>query len=166
MSRYCILKGVPPKYSHHDFNEMIGKALLDPDNHWPTCYRLHSNDTQSRTPSPVQAAANIKKAPKFTDTSLHHIDGKLRCRLIPLLPHVCVPIEKKSMRTCQLHRWAYRKHLEKSGLAGDPTDVPPGGRKCVVSCHCCVVRLCAHCWEIFHFSDDLESRIPDILANK
>ena len=33
--RYCELMGVPVKWSHHDWNEAIGYAHLDPDKDWP-----------------------------------------------------------------------------------------------------------------------------------
>jgi hypothetical protein len=34
MKRYCELKGVPVLWSHHDWNEAIGYAHLDPE-YWP-----------------------------------------------------------------------------------------------------------------------------------
>ncbi len=33
--RYCKLKGVPVNWTHHDWNEAIGYAHVDPDEYWP-----------------------------------------------------------------------------------------------------------------------------------
>jgi len=35
MKRYCELKGVPVLWTHHDWNEAIGYAHLDPEEDWP-----------------------------------------------------------------------------------------------------------------------------------
>ena len=35
MRRYCSLKVVRQLFKHHEFNELIGRALLDPINEWP-----------------------------------------------------------------------------------------------------------------------------------
>ena len=35
MKRYCELKGVAVPWNHHDWNEAIGYAHLDPHEYWP-----------------------------------------------------------------------------------------------------------------------------------
>ena len=35
MKRYCKLKGVPVPWTHHDWNEALGSAHLDPIEDWP-----------------------------------------------------------------------------------------------------------------------------------
>jgi hypothetical protein len=35
MKRYCELKGVAVLWNHHDWNEAIGYAHLDPVEYWP-----------------------------------------------------------------------------------------------------------------------------------
>ena len=174
MHSYCQLKGLPPKYTHHDFNEICAKALLDPVNHWPNRFRLHSwYIKECNTPLPNQPSAKssndsdlpVTRATKFTDTTLHTTRGRLRTRLNGNLPHVCQPIESKAKRVCQLHRWAYRKHMQQSVIKCEITDVPPGGKKHVMSCSLCGVSLCVNCWECFHSVQCLEVKIPFILAS-
>ncbi len=35
MKQYCNLKGVPVKWMHHDWNEAIAHAHINPDEYWP-----------------------------------------------------------------------------------------------------------------------------------
>lgn len=156
--RYCELCRLKIEYSHHDWREKIGCALLNPDKEWPS--RRNSNDNnvsakRSRSTSPVPPSS---KKPKFTNNSLCR-DGSLNCRLDKSFDHMpVVPPGKKDNWVCQLHRWA--------GSKVNGGKIPPGSRNCVMHCKACGVNVCLQCWELYHSEPDLQPHIETILKNK
>ncbi len=55
--------------------------------------------------------------------------------------------------------------MQQSGIEWEITDVLLGGKKQVISCITCGVRLCVNCWECFHSVECLEGKIPFVLAS-
>eukprot|EP00956_Cyclotella_meneghiniana_P025071 scaffold51490_cov40-Cyclotella_meneghiniana.AAC.2 len=157
MTRYCELKGVDPKYSHHDFREKIGYGLIDPENEWPK--------RKSKSPQPLSGrkrGSNPKattRSAKFTKNSLSR-DGKLSIRLDTSQSHMPGVPEGSASPICQLHRWA----LNNGNTKGDDNKLPSGSRHQVARCKSCEVNLCLSCYEIFHTKADLEAELDTILS--
>ena len=55
MRRYCKLKGVKQKIDHHKFNELIGRALLEPVNEWPKRYKKNEKTESGKKKGPPTA---------------------------------------------------------------------------------------------------------------
>jgi len=148
--RYCELKGVPVKWKHHDWNEAVGYAHVDPDEFWP------------RRKSPPKATSKTaqKRSTKIDSQALSPSQGRLRDRLTPAI-HLAVPCEKQ--HTCQLHRWA---HKEFNPCELEKNLKPKGSCSLVVRCRECDVHLCIPCFEIFHTKQRLRPLIPKILRIK
>ena len=62
--RYRELKEVPVQWSHHDWNEAIGYAHLDPDEDWPR------RKFPPETPMSNTSSASKKRAPKIDSKAL------------------------------------------------------------------------------------------------
>ena len=77
MWRFCKLKGVKQPYNHHQFQEMVGYALIDPDSEWPTRKR-YSKSSKSSTPSPPEQS---DRKSRMSAKSLHPTNGSLKKRL-------------------------------------------------------------------------------------
>jgi len=160
LRRYCQLKNVTMPYSHHDFNEAVGYALLDPVTEW-----------QRRKPPPVAARrtpqAAIKRAPRFTVNTLCPTTGKLKIRLSTSFMHMPVPPPgKKDNHVCQLHRWAHGECQSVEQRKDNKNIIPAGARSAVLHCKACGVNLCLHCFELFHTKADLYPEIRTILSAK
>ena len=82
----------------------------------------------SATRSTSSSSELIQRAPRFTDKSLHPINGRLSRRLEESKPHWPIPTAKLAA-SCQLHRWAL------------------GGKKkklaSLIDCSYCKVTLCS-----------------------
>ena len=161
LRRYCESKGVKMPYSHHELNEKVGYALLNPHTDWP------------RRKSPPNSAPSTPKqfirAPKFNINALSPNKGRLKMRLDNTLVHMPVPPPgKKEYHVCQLHRWAHsEKFNNKKGKGEKKTNtIPPGARVCVCHCKACSVNLCLECFETYHTVDHLHTKIDSILSNK
>ena len=146
--RYCELKGVPVKWAHHDWNEAIGYAHVDPDEFWPR---------RKSPPKDRFKTALPKRSTKVDSKALSPSQGRLRDRLTPAV-HLAVPCAKH--HTCQLHRWA---HKEFNPCERDKNEKPKGSRSQVVRCRECDIHLCIPCFEIFHTKQNLRPMIPTIL---
>jgi hypothetical protein len=154
--RYCELKGVPVKWTHHDWNQAIGYAHLDPDEDWPR---------KKKPPEKMTAAANTSaevRAPRVDSQSLSPTRGRLKIRLNhDTANHMPVPAPGEKP-VCQLHRWAHKEF--------NPDDVPnnkpAGSRAHVMRCEACGVNLCLRCWKIFHTQQRLRLHVPEILGEK
>ena len=173
MKRFFELKGLDPKYDHHDFIEEVASALLDPDNYWPkrkspdtavptsSRKRLKSNPSSS-TIAVTPAARTAPLCPRVNDKSLSPNKGKLAHRLDLTLGHF--PIFPRSGNgvdrwVCQLHRQADRK------IHGTKRGIPSGARSNVMQCEFCGVRLCVKCWKIFHTCKNVEDEYENILCD-
>ena len=68
------MKGVQQPFKHHEFNELIGRALLDPINEWPKRMKgKRTTEAGKRKPPPTTG----KQVPRFTSDTLSHIKGAL-----------------------------------------------------------------------------------------
>ena len=167
LRRYCELKGVRMPYSHHDFNEKVGYALLNPDKEWPR----RKSPTKSATQTPMRSTRAPKqfiRAPKFNLNALSPNKGRLNRRLDNSLTHMPVPPPgKKENHVCQLHRWAHaEKYPKKKGDENKTNTIPPGARVSVLNCKACGVILCLECFEMYHTVERLDTKIDSILSNK
>ena len=165
LRRYCELKGVTMPYSHHEFNEKIGYALLNPGNEWPKRNRkqppemLSANKRKRTSPVPTPQSTPTKKArraPKLDRDALLPNKGRLKVRLDKSMQHLPVPTDGKKA-VCQLHRWA---HNEKKCVEDKKKfAIPSGARSTVMQCKVCNVILCLRCYEIFHTCEDIGAKI-------
>ena len=99
LRRYCELKGVPMPYTHHDFNEKIGYAILDPDKEWPRRKKPPEFLSGNKMKRPVQLSpvSNPKKArsPKLNLNALSPNKGRSKKRLDCTFNHMPVmPTDK------------------------------------------------------------------------
>ena len=157
MRRFCEIKDVKQPYNHHEFQEMIGYALISPETEWTTRNRKKKAPA-SKTPPPEMN----KRAPKVSCNSLHPTDGALKCRLDSTLDHIprsCPRKSNKSENICQLHRYANKKVTGEDNL-------PPGSRGGVMYCATCRVNLCLPCYYLFHKSDSVAQECSTILSSK
>ena len=146
LRRYCELKGVGMPYSHHEFNEKIGYALLNPGTEWPKRNRkqppemLSANKRKRTSPVPTPQSTPTKKAraPKLDRDALSPNKGRLKVRLDKSMQHLPVPTDGKKA-VCQLHRWAH--NIRADGKKGYSV-VPSGARAGVAKCSVCRVQLC------------------------
>ncbi len=158
MQRYCELKCTRVPYSHHDFQEKVGLAYLDPNKHWP-CRKSPPKllAISHKTPKSKQ---QIPWAPRLDNNALCPDTGQLKNRLDTTLNHMpIVPLGKKGDANCQLHRWAHKMQTSQH-------NIPPGARQHVMMCRECCVNICLRCWELFHSEPNLSEKICDILAFK
>ena len=106
MRRYCEMKRVAMPYKHHDFNEKIGYALLNPGSEWPRRNRKQPPEMLSgrkRTSPILQSTPQKKKrAPKLNGNALSPNKGRLKVRLDRSMQHLPVPTDGKKA-VCQLH---------------------------------------------------------------
>ncbi len=63
MKRYCELKGVPVPWNHHDWNEAIRYAHLDPAEYWPRRKAAFKRDDTTAGSAVVVAKSDLKKPP-------------------------------------------------------------------------------------------------------
>ena len=63
MRRYCKLKGVKQRFDNHEFNELIGRALLEPVNEWPKRYKKNGKTESRKRKRPPTAT---RQAQRFT----------------------------------------------------------------------------------------------------
>ncbi len=100
--RYCELKEVPVKWTHHDWNEAVGYAHADPVEYWP----------RKKSPPKSNAEVTVTKAraPKMDSLALSPTRGWLRRRLDDSVTHMPVlPQAPTGTTVCQLHQWAYKE---------------------------------------------------------
>jgi hypothetical protein len=164
MKRYCELKGLPVKWSHHDWNEAIGYAHLDPEEDWPkrkSPGTLHTNDERGAV-----ATSEVKKRnPRMDSASLSPSRGRLKGRLdhVSMTHMPTQPRGAVGSAVCQLHRWAHKQ----ANTDGSKINGKPGGARAhVMLCKACDVNLCLGCWEIYHTQARLQSHISTILGQK
>ena len=158
MKRFCELKGIPVPYIHHDWNEAVGYAHLDPVEFWPR--RKSPPELSRRTTKPSNDAK--QRGPRMDSEALLPTRGKLKRRLDTLLPHVPVkPFSKNA--TCQLHRWAWKETHPKDKMEGRNWK-PPGARAKLLRCETCQVHLCLNCWAVYLNVKYLKQRVFDILG--
>jgi hypothetical protein len=93
--RYCELKGVPVKWTHHDWNEAIGYAHIDPDEYWP--------QRKSPPKSDPKVVNGKQRAPKIDTLALLPTRGRLRDRLSSTIHMPLLPDGPPGMVVCQLH---------------------------------------------------------------
>ena len=160
MKRYCELKGIPVPWTHHDWNEAIRYAHLDPEEDWPK-----RKSAEISPASKGVTSAEKTRAKKIDSQALSPTRGRLKVRLDhetrTHMPTVCLVKEP----TCQLHRWAHKEFNPLEKMKG-ANNKPSGSRSHVMRCNTCGVNLCLHCWEIFHSKPRLTIHVPDILAKK
>ncbi len=94
----CELKGVPLKWTHHNWNEAVGYAHVDPEEYWPL----------RKPPSPPMNAGKVPAgkttAPKFDTHALSPTRGRLPGRLNSEVAHMPVQPEAAVGTTVfQLH---------------------------------------------------------------
>jgi hypothetical protein len=160
MKRYCELKGVPVPWTHHDWNEAIGYAHLDPIEDWP---RRKSADYE-RPPMKLEdiASATKRRAPRVDSKALSPTRGRLRIPLDESMSHMpVVPLLPNA--ACQLHRWAYKETHPMEKVDGATTK-PSGSRSGVMRCETCEVNLCLKCWKPYHKQHRLKPLVFDILG--
>ena len=154
MKRYCEIKGVPRPYSHYEWREKIGNALLDPEGQWPKWM----NRNRKATGKKRKEGEQLKRKPKMTAATLSPTKGALSMRLNPTVGHFPrVRVGKKDNLVCQLHRTANRALFKDNGI-------PSGARKEVYECSGCGVLLCIKCWEIYHTVPQLEKKYCTVLG--
>jgi hypothetical protein len=153
-------KGVPVPWKHHDWNEALGYAHLDPVEDWPR--RKGPGYEQPAKRQKDIASATKKRAPRMDSVALSPTKGRLRIRLddtkkhmpiVPLLPNAA----------CQLHRWAYKETHPIEKMEG-VSKKPPGSRSGVMRCETCEVNLCLKCWKFYHEKHRLKPLVFDILG--
>ena len=170
LKRYCELEGVAVRWNHHDWNEAIGYAHLDPVEYWPR--RKAAFKSNDITAGSAKAAAksdlkkiNITRGPRLDSSALLPTRGKLKCQLdhdtkihMPLPP-------LSSNATCQLHRWVHKETHPLDKMEGANTK-PAGSRSHVMQCDTCEVHICLNCWALFHQQKHLKRHVFDILKVK
>jgi hypothetical protein len=162
MKRYCELKGVPMKWTHHDWHEAIGYAHLDPQEEWL------QRKSPGKTPTTnddrgAAATSEVKRRNSRIDTAaLSPVRGRMNTRLDHTnFQHVPIPTAGRGV--CQLHRWA----ANMAGGDKEKNKKPAGSRKNNVAfCEACQVNICIPCWKLYHFELDLKPHIPTILSKK
>ncbi len=113
--RYCKLKGVPVNWTHHNWNEAIGYAHVNPDEYWP----------RRKSPPKSIPKANAKSiCQRFESQALSPTRGWLQDRLAPTT-HMPVMASKDHVR--QLHQWAYKEFNPY-----EPDNVKPKGSRAQV----------------------------------
>jgi hypothetical protein len=103
MKQYCELKGVPVKWMHHNLNEAIAYAHIDPNEYWPRA---------KSPPKIVDLNVTVAKgrSHKMDSLALSPTRGRLRGRLNGSATHMPVlPDAMKGTTVCQLHQWAYKE---------------------------------------------------------
>ena len=147
-------------YRHHDFNEKIRYALLDPDKEWPRRKQppeLLSGNERKR-PVHLSPLSTPKKArsPNLNKNHLSPNKGILKKRPnntlnnMPVMPICKIPV-------CQLHRWS--NTTNQSDDCNKKGVIPSGARSSVSQCKSCGVVICLQCYEMYHTCDDLTAKI-------
>ena len=142
------MNGLTP-LTHYEYQKRIAHVWLDneyyaeEDNNSASSSRSVSSDgTRSSSPS---------RRSRVSDSSLHPLNGTLKCRMNTALPHWPSPAEGNSFSSqyCQLHLWACdtRKYAN-----------------CIL-CRDCNVNLCTQCFTEFHTTWDLVAE-KDALKEK
>ena len=94
----------------------------------------------SATRSTFSSSELIQRAPRFTDKSLHPINGRLSRRLEESKPHWPIPTGKLAA-SCQLHRWALGVNNKKHAY--------------LIDCYYRKVTLLSVCFVPFHTNPQL-----------
>jgi hypothetical protein len=118
--------GVPVPWTHHDWNEVIGYAHLDPIDYWPRRKGPFKNDdTDTTCPAKQDNPSDLKKkAPRVDSIALLPTCGRLKGRLNHNTT-ICMPIPPSSQNAmCQLHCWAY-KEMDPLDREREATSNPP-----------------------------------------
>lgn len=117
ISYKCLreLKGVPMKWTHHDWNEAVGYAHVNPEEYWPW----------RKSPYPQMNAGNLPagktRAPKFDTHALSPTQGRLCGRLNSEVAHMPVQPEAAVGTTdCQMHLWAWKEFNPDDGKNSKP----------------------------------------------
>ena len=164
------MKGVAMPYSHHEFNEKIEYALLNPATEWPKRNRkqppelLSANKRKRISPVSTPQLTPTKKAraPKLNRDALSPNKGRLKVRLDKsTMQHLPVPTGGKGV--CQLHRWAHNMRADGKKYY---FVVPSGARAGVAKCSVCRVQLCMQCYAMYHTCDNLTAKIDTICSFK
>ena len=71
MRRYCKLKGVLQPFQHYEFNELIGRDLIDPINEWPKIMKRKRTTEAGKRKRPPTTG---KQVPRFTSETLCQIE--------------------------------------------------------------------------------------------
>ena len=121
LRRYCDWKGIGMPWTHHNFNEAIGYAHVDPVGEWPKWTRkpppelLGRKDHAKGSLGKRKRVTQQKRAPKVNMDALCAKKGRLKVRLDNSEQHIpIVPVQGNPI--CQLHRWAHSMRAdEKKG---------------------------------------------------
>ena len=171
MKRYCEMKGVPVPWNHHDWNEAIGYAHLDPHEYWPrrksppgtTAEGSAAAASTTRQPKLNKKGKPIlPRGPRVDSSALSPTRGSLKCRL-DHDTRIHMPEPPLTLgANCALHRWAH-KETHPATKEEEKNLKPPGSRSHVMHCKACDVHLCLNCWALFHTEKRLKPRVFDIL---
>ena len=162
MKRYCELKGVPMKWNHHEWNEAIGYAHLEPEVEW--LHRKSPGKSQTTNDDRgAEATSEVKRRNTRIDSAaLSPVRGRMNIRL-DHSNYRHIPIVPSGRGVCQLHRWAAKE----AGGDREKNDKPAGSRgHGVAYCEACQVNIWLPCWKLYHFELDLKQHIPAILSKK
>ncbi len=109
MKQYCELKGVRVPWAHHDWNEAIGYAHLDPVEYWPRRKGPFKND-DTTCPTKQDSLSDLKmKDPRVDSMVLLPNRIRLKGRLNHnTTSHMPVPPSSQNAM-CQLYCWAYKE---------------------------------------------------------
>jgi len=120
--RYCELKGVPVQWNHHDWNQAIGYAHLDPDEDWPR------KKSPPETPKSTTSSNSKKRAPKIDNKALSPTWGQMKVCLDTSRNQMpVVPRGKPHNNVCQLHRWADKEFNPTTDVKGRKKNTKPAG---------------------------------------
>ncbi len=146
-------------WTHHDWNEVVGYAHLDPIKDWP---RKKSGNGHPAKKQDNMTLATKKRAMRMDLMALSPKWGRLRIRLDKTKKHMPVnPLLPNA--ACQPHRWAYKEtnpveEMEKANKK------PSGLWSGVMQCKTCKVNLCLKCWKMYHKKHRLKPLVFDILG--
>ena len=115
LRRYCDWKGIGMPWTHHNFNEAIGYAHVDPVGEWPKWTRKPPPESLGRKDHAKgslgkrkRVTPKQKRAPKVNMDAVCAKKGRLKVRLNNSEQHIpIVPAHSKPI--CQLHRWAHNE---------------------------------------------------------
>ena len=168
MKRYCEMKGVAVPWTHHDWNEAIGYAHLDPHEYWPR-RKLPPGTTAGGS----AAAALTTRQPKLGKNGKPILPRGPRVDSSALSPtsldhntRIHMPEPPLTLgANSALHRWAH-KETHPVTKEEEKNLKPKGCRSHVMHCATCGVHLCLDCWAIFHQQKHLRRLVFDILHKK
>jgi hypothetical protein len=157
--RYCELKGVPVQWTHHDWNQVIRYAHLDPDKDWPR---------KKKSPEKMMEAAKSasfekKRASKVDSKALSPTRGWLKIQLNHKTANHMPVAATREKPAYQLHRWVHKEFQPKDYVKNNKTT---GSRAHVMRCKVWDVNLCLGCWKKIHTKQRLRLHVPTIFGEK